>query len=61
MSSKDLKLFLKKVEELNGMVKSLDRFPDRKNALAACSNHEEVVKLAKSWGYEIGRRWGEPS
>ncbi len=61
MSSKDLKQFLKKVEDLNDMVRSLDKFPDRKGNLAACKNHEEVVELAKSWGYEIGRRWGESS
>ena len=60
MSYKDLKLFLKKVEELNHLVASLDEFPERKAKLEACKDHSEVVELAKSWGYEISRRWGEP-
>jgi len=60
MTYQDLKLFLKKIDQLNHMVESLDEIPNRKEELAACKSHEEVVELAKSWGYEIGRRWGDP-
>ena len=27
--------------------------------LAACDDHNSVVKLARSWGFEIARRWGD--
>ena len=59
MSEKDLRLFLYKVEQLREMVDSLDLIPERRKTLCNCNTHEEVVLLAKSWGYEIGRRWGE--
>ena len=59
MSEKDLRLFLKKVEQLKLLVESLEAIPGRRESLAACIDHDEVIKLTKSWGYEIGRRWGE--
>ena len=59
MSQKNLDIFIEKVNQLNQMVASLEKVPGRKDLLIACRNHDEVVKLAKSWGYEIGRRWGE--
>lgn len=59
MSEKDLDCFLKKVVHLRRMVDSLEKVPGRKEKLAACDTHDQVVELAKSWGYEIGRRWGE--
>ena len=59
MSSLDLERFLFKVEQLNQLVRSLEVEPGRRSLLEACINHDEVVTLAKSWGYEIGRRWGE--
>ncbi len=59
MSEKDLKKFIQKVSRLNDLINSLDQFPERKELLASCASHDEVVALAKSWGFEIGRRWGE--
>lgn len=59
MAESDLQRFLHKVQQLNAMVSSLEREPGRRADLAACHDHNQVVKLARSWGYEIGRRWGE--
>ena len=59
MSGKDLDRFLQKVQELNALVESLENYPNRKNLLAKCNHHDQVVELAKKWGYNIGRRWGE--
>jgi len=61
MPEEDLRKFLLKIENLNELVKSLKEFPDRRNELASCYTHDEVVKLAKSWGYDIGRQWGNGS
>ncbi len=60
MAEHDLKCFLHKVEQLQNLVDSLDKVPGRRKLLSDCQNHNQVVELAKSWGYEIGRRWGEP-
>ena len=59
MSKEDLKQFLFKVEQLQELVDSLDRYPQRRNLLEACDTHDQVVRLAKSWGFVIDRRWGE--
>ncbi len=59
MSEVDLEKFLKKVDSLVNLVASLDEKPERRGKLSLCSTHDEVVALAKSWGYEIGTRWGE--
>ena len=59
MSELELRLFIEKVSQLKAMVDSLENFPERRARLVECKNHDEVIKLAKSWGYEIGRRWGE--
>ena len=61
MAEEDLQHFLLKVQQLNALVSSLDADPERRRQLAACSDHNAVVQLAQSWGYSIGRRWGEPS
>ena len=55
----DLQRFLQKVQQLNALVASLEQDPARRAAFAACSDHNQVVQLARVWGYEIGRRWGE--
>ncbi len=60
MADADLLRFLHKVEQLQQLVQSLESFPERRHELSACSNHNQVVSLAKKWGFEIGRRWGEP-
>ena len=59
MSELELKRFIEKVSQLEAMVDSLENVPGRRSRLAECKNHDEVIKLARSWGYEIGRRWGE--
>ena len=59
MSYKDLERFTCKVKALVSLLDSLDEIPARRSELASCENHEQVVNLAKSWGYEIGNRWGE--
>jgi len=59
MAEKDLKRFIEKVENLQKMVDSLRKVPGRRELLTACEDHNQVVRLARSWGYEIGRRWGE--
>ena len=60
MAEEDLQRFLLKVQQLNALVSSLDALPERRRQLAACSDHNAVVQLADSWGFSIGRRWGEP-
>ena len=59
MSERELSLFIKKVSQLKELVDSLETNPKRRRLLAACESHDEVVHLAKAWGYEIARRWGE--
>jgi len=59
MSKQDLEKFIRKVDQLQKLVNSFQEFPIRKEELEACSSHEEVVNLAKSWGFDIGKRWGE--
>ncbi|MFL0731415.1 MAG: Nif11 domain/cupin domain-containing protein [Prochlorococcus sp.] len=59
MAEQDLHRFLDKVQQLQKMVHSLEELPERRELLAACSDHNHGVQLARSWGFEIGRRWGE--
>ncbi len=59
MAQQDLANFIKKVKALEALVSSLDKFPTRREKLSSCSSHDQVVKLAKSWGFDIGKRWGE--
>ena len=59
LAEKDLQRFLQKVTHLNGLVQSLHEYPERRHQLAACDDHNSVVQLARSWGFEIARRWGD--
>ena len=59
MSKKDYERFLFKIDQLNRLVDFIKDSPDRYQLFIKCSNHQEVVELAKQWGYEIGNRWGE--
>ena len=59
MSEQDLDKFIKKVNELNKLITSLDEIPGRRDLLSACETHDQVIQLTNSWGYQIGRRWGE--
>ena len=59
MSEEELEKFIAKVNSLKDLVASLDENPDRKDQLAACNTHQEVVEMARLWGFEISRRWGD--
>ena len=59
MTKKDLERFIDKVEQLNKILLLIEKSNEKKQELCRCSNHEEVIKLTKSWGFEIDKRWGE--
>ena len=59
MSEKDLTQFLNKINTLNKLVEFLDKYPKKKEIFSKCSSHHEIVELARHWGFEIGKRWGE--
>ena len=59
MSDKDLKKFLKKIEQLNLIAQLVKKNPQKRRELSRCKNHEEVINLTTKWGFEIGKRWGE--
>lgn len=59
MADADLERFLEKIRQLNAFVALSERNPALRDALRHCSHHDEVVDLARSHGFEIGRRWGE--
>jgi cupin 2 domain-containing protein len=61
MAEADLQQFLEKVRQLNAFVALSEHQFELRAALCACSTHGEVVALARSRGFEIGRRWGEAS
>lgn len=60
MAEADLERFLAKVEALKAFVAASEADPLLRQRLAACDHHDEVVALAASLGFAIGRRWGEP-
>ena len=59
MSKKDYEMFLKKIDQLNQLVELINNQPEKCKLFVSCKTHEDVVNLAKQWGYEIGKRWGE--
>ena len=59
MTKKDYERFLYKIDQLNQLVKLINESPDKYQLIISCKTHEDVVELAKQWGYEIGKRWGE--
>ena len=59
MTKKDYERFIKKINQLNQLVESINKSPEKYELIISCKTHEEVVELAKQWGYEIGKRWGE--
>lgn len=61
MADADLQRFLDKVRQLNAFVALSESDPRLRDTLRQCSHHHEVVALARSHGFEIGRRWGEPA
>ncbi len=61
MAEAQLQQFLEKVRQLNAFVALSETDPALGQALRDCGDHHQVVALARSCGFEIGRRWGEPS
>ena len=59
MTVKDYEGFLYKIDQLNLLVKEIKKSPEKYLVFIKCKNHKEVVELARKWGYEIGKRWGE--
>ena len=59
MSDKDLRNFLKKIEQLNQIAELIKNNPSKKLSLSKCKNHDEVIILTSKWGFDIGKRWGE--
>ena len=59
MTKKDLERFIDKIDQLNKILLLIEKSTEKKEELSKCSNHEEVIELTKSWGFEISRRWGE--
>ena len=59
MSKKDYEGFLLKVDQLNKLVELINSSPEKYKLFINCKSHQDVVQLAKKWGYDIGKRWGE--
>ena len=59
MAKKDYERFLYKIDQLNQLVQLINESPEKYQLIISCKTHEDVVELAKQWGYEIGKRWGE--
>ena len=59
MTVKDYEGFRYKVDQLNKLVELINDSPEKYQLIIKCKTHEEVVTLAKQWGFDIGKRWGE--
>ena len=59
MSKNDYENFIFKIDQLNQLVEIINKSPEKYQSIISCKTHDEVVELAKQWGYEIGKRWGE--
>ena len=59
MSKNDYEKFLFKIDQLNQLVELIKNSPEKYQLIISCKTHDDVVELAKQWGYEIGKRWGE--
>ena len=59
MAEAQLQQFLTKVAQLNAFVSRCHSQPDLLQNLRECSHHQQVVELAQSMGFDIGRRWGD--
>jgi len=59
MAKKDYEQFINKIDQLNQLVELINKSPEKYQLIISCKTHEDVVELAKQWGYEIGKRWGE--
>ena len=59
MAEQDLIRFLNKISQLQVLAERVQNDSSSREQLAACADHNQVVQLAQSWGFNIGRRWGE--
>ena len=59
MAKEDYERFLYKIDQLNQFVELIENCPEKYQLIINCKTHYDVVELAKQWGYEIGKRWGE--
>ena len=59
MAEIDLINFLEKINQLNKISELIKKDPIKRNELASCKNHNEVITLTSKWGFEISKRWGE--
>ena len=59
MAEQDLIRFLNKISQLQSLADRVKQDASSREQLAACADHNQVVQLAQSWGFDIGRRWGE--
>ena len=59
MTIQDFEKFLYKIDQLNQLVELINNSSEKYELLISCKTHDDVVLLAKQWGYEIGKRWGE--
>ena len=59
MAKEDYEKFLYKIDQLNQFVELINNSPEKYQLIISCKTHDDVVELAKQWGYEIGKRWGE--
>ena len=59
MSKKNYERFLFKIDQLNQFVELINNSPEKYQLIINCKTHDDVVELAKQWGYEIGKRWGD--
>ena len=59
MTKRDYEGFINKIEQLNKLVELINNSPEKYQLFINCKTHQEVVELAKEWGYKIGKRWGE--
>ena len=59
MTKHDFDKFLYKIDQLNLLVEVISKSPEKYKLIINCKTHDDVVSLAKQWGYEIGKRWGE--
>ena len=59
MSKEDYERFLFKIDQLNQLVEVINNSPEKYKLFISCKTHHDVVELAKQWGFEIGKRWGE--
>jgi cupin 2 domain-containing protein len=61
MAEEHLQQFLAKIEQLNAFVGLCQSQPELLQSLRDCNHHQQVVDLARSMGFDIARRWGDPS